>query len=60
MMAAQRGWSVEETANKLLEVSTKAQERVRLRDVESVDSCESPSPSRGLYSCGGRQLAYGS
>ena len=31
-MAAQRGWSIEETANKLLEVSAKAQERVRLRD----------------------------
>jgi hypothetical protein len=26
-MAAQRGWSIEETANKLLEVSAKAQER---------------------------------
>ena len=32
MMAAQRGWSIEETANKLLEVSAKAQERARLRD----------------------------
>jgi len=32
MMAAQRGWSNEETANKLLEVSAKAQERARLRD----------------------------
>jgi hypothetical protein len=32
MMAAQRGWSIEEIANKLLEVSAKAQERVRLRD----------------------------
>jgi RepB DNA-primase from phage plasmid len=32
MMAAQRGWSIEETANKLMEVSSKAQERVRLRD----------------------------
>jgi hypothetical protein len=31
-MAAQRGWSIEETANKLLEVSAKTQERVRLRD----------------------------
>src|ERR1039457_7273764 len=31
-MAAQRGWSIEEIANKLLEVSAKAQERVRLRD----------------------------
>jgi hypothetical protein len=27
MMAAQRGWSIEETASKLLEVSAKAQER---------------------------------
>jgi cellulose biosynthesis protein BcsQ len=32
MMAAQRGWAPEETANKLLEVSSKAQERARLRD----------------------------
>jgi hypothetical protein len=32
MMAIQRGWSIEETANKLLEVSPKAQERARLRD----------------------------
>jgi hypothetical protein len=32
MMAAQRGWSIEETASKLLEVSPKAQERARLRD----------------------------
>ena len=32
MMAAQRGWSNEETASKLLEVSAKAQERARLRD----------------------------
>jgi hypothetical protein len=32
MMAAQRGWSIEETANRLLEVSASAQERVRLRD----------------------------
>jgi hypothetical protein len=32
MMAAQRGWSIEETANKLLEVSARAQERMRLRD----------------------------
>ncbi len=32
MMAAQRGWSIEETASKLLEVSAKAQERARLHD----------------------------
>jgi hypothetical protein len=32
MMAAQRGWSIEETADKLLEVSAKAQERARLHD----------------------------
>jgi len=32
MMAAQRGWSIAETAGKLLEVSAKAQERHRLRD----------------------------
>ena len=32
MMAAQRGWSIEETANKLLHVSAKAQERARLHD----------------------------
>ena len=32
MMAAQRGWSIEETANRLMEVSAKAQERARLRD----------------------------
>jgi RepB DNA-primase from phage plasmid len=32
MMASQRGWSIEETANKLMEVSSKAQERARLRD----------------------------
>jgi hypothetical protein len=32
MMAAQRGWSIEETASKLLEVSGKVQERTRLRD----------------------------
>ena len=32
MMAAKRGWSVEETAAKLLEVSAKAQERARLHD----------------------------
>jgi hypothetical protein len=31
-VAAQRGWSIEETANKLLEVSAKAQERARLHD----------------------------
>jgi hypothetical protein len=32
MMAAQRGWSIEEIANKLLEVSEKAQEKPRLHD----------------------------
>jgi hypothetical protein len=32
MMAAQRGHSIEDTANRLLEVSTKAQERARLHD----------------------------
>jgi hypothetical protein len=32
MMEAQRGWSIEETANKLLEVSARAQERARLHD----------------------------
>ena len=32
LLAVRRGWSIEETANKLLEVSEKAQERVRLRD----------------------------
>jgi hypothetical protein len=31
-MAAQRGWSIEETANKLMEVSARAQERARLYD----------------------------
>jgi hypothetical protein len=32
MMAAQRGWSIEETANKLMEVSAKPQERAGLHD----------------------------
>jgi hypothetical protein len=32
MLAAQRGWSMEETASKLMEVSAKAQERARLHD----------------------------
>ena len=32
IMAAQRGWSIDEVANKLLEVSARAQERARLRD----------------------------
>jgi hypothetical protein len=32
MLAARRGWSIEESANKLLEVSARAQERVRLGD----------------------------
>jgi hypothetical protein len=32
MIASQRGWSIEETANKLLEVSGKAQEHARLGD----------------------------
>jgi hypothetical protein len=32
MMAVQRGWSIEETAHKLVEVSARAQERVRLKD----------------------------
>jgi len=32
MLAAQRGWSIEETANKLMEVSAKGQERARLHD----------------------------
>lgn len=32
MMAARRGWSIEETAKKLMEVSGKAQERARLHD----------------------------
>ena len=32
MMAAQRGWGIEETANKLMEVSARAQERARLHD----------------------------
>ena len=32
MMAVQRGWGIEETANKLMEVSGKAQERARLHD----------------------------
>jgi hypothetical protein len=30
MVAAQRGWTIQETANKLLEVSARAQERARL------------------------------
>jgi hypothetical protein len=32
MMAVQRGWSIEETAHQLVEVSARAQERVRLKD----------------------------
>ena len=32
MMAARRGWSVEDIASKLLEVSEKAQEKARLHD----------------------------
>ena len=32
IMAAQRGWSIDEVANKLLEVSARAQERARLHD----------------------------
>ena len=32
MMAAQRGWSIEETAHKLVELSERAQERLRLKD----------------------------
>jgi hypothetical protein len=32
MMASQRGWSIEETAHKLVEVSARAQERMRLKD----------------------------
>lgn len=32
MTAALRGWSIEETANKLLGVSARAQERGRLHD----------------------------
>jgi hypothetical protein len=32
MLAAQRGWSVEETAAELLKVSEKAQERARSGD----------------------------
>jgi hypothetical protein len=32
MMAAQRGWSIEETAGKLPEVSARAPERARLHD----------------------------
>ena len=32
MMAAQHGWNIEETANKLRQVSTKAPERARLHD----------------------------
>jgi hypothetical protein len=31
-MAAQRGHSIEETADKLLEISARTQERVRLHD----------------------------
>jgi hypothetical protein len=31
-MAAQRNWSVEEIAGKLIEVSERARERVRLKD----------------------------
>jgi hypothetical protein len=30
--AVERGWSIEETAARLAEVSEKAQERIRLRD----------------------------
>lgn len=32
MMAVQRGWSTEETARKLVDVSERARERVRLKD----------------------------
>jgi hypothetical protein len=32
MMAAQRGWSIEETASKLLEVIARAQDRARHHD----------------------------
>jgi hypothetical protein len=32
MLAAQRGWTIEETAHKLVEVSARAQEGVRLKD----------------------------
>lgn len=35
-MAAQRSWSVEEIAAKLIEVSERAQERVRLKDEDYV------------------------
>ncbi len=32
MIAIERGWSIKETAHKLVEVSERAQERVRLKD----------------------------
>jgi hypothetical protein len=32
MMAAQRGWSIDEVANKLLQVGARAQERARIHD----------------------------
>ena len=32
MVSAERGWSAEEIATRLVEVSAKAQERIRLKD----------------------------
>ena len=46
MMAAQRDWSIEETANKLKEVSVKAQERARLNDEGYAPSLRRMEPQR--------------
>ena len=63
-MAAQRGWSIEEIAQELLEVSEKAQERARCRD-EGVCACrcaergrscrERPAAGQGMNALFGEQ-----
>jgi hypothetical protein len=53
MMASQRGWSIEEPATKLLEVSAKAQERARLHDegyalITAQNAAAAAAASRGI------------
>jgi hypothetical protein len=60
-LTVQRGWSIEEVSNKLLEVSAKAQERARLRDegysrLKRISDGENHVPPSAIVRARGRGL----
>lgn len=60
MMAAQRGWSIEGTEHKLMEVSAKTQERARLHDEGyALITCAQRRRSRRALQAEGQEIMDG-